>query len=240
MPIFTSKITQDGLLSRLSRRLAKPQATPSFERISGAQIPRQLPQHRSHGSVISGVELNRLQEHSIKMKSRVAQLAEANIIPGTNDIQKSESLNMRGERRGGGLRVVNLTENDLQSPCDSDETRTSQQNTASQNGEGLDDSELINKMATLFQEIEATEGKKRKEILDGHVDKILSAIDHDTKPVLRDVGAERKTNIVIFQMPEAAFSAEVGYARVGFREKCRAKWTRWFGSHEKGDEVELS
>jgi hypothetical protein len=99
------------------------------------------------------------------MKSRVAQLAEANIIPGTNDIQKSESLNMRGERRGGGLRVVNLTENDLQSPCDSDETRTSQQNTASQNGEGLDDSELINKMATLFQEIEATEGKKRKEIL---------------------------------------------------------------------------
>jgi hypothetical protein len=116
----------------------------------------------------------------------------------------------------------------------------SEQDTASQNGEGSDDNEPNNEMATLFQEIEATEGKKRKEILDGHVDKIFSSIDHDTKPVLRDVGAERKTNIVIFQMPEAAFSAEVGYARVGFREKYRAKWRRWFGSHEKGEEVEFS
>jgi len=44
--------------------------------------------------------------------------------------------------------------------------------------------------------------------------------------VLGDVGAERKTKIVIFQMPEAAFSAEVGYARVDFREKCRVKWRR--------------
>jgi hypothetical protein len=61
------------------------------------------------------------------------------------------------------------------------------------------------------------------EILEGHVDKIVSTIDHDTKPVLRDVSAERKTNIVIFQMPEAAFSVEVGYARVGFKEKCRMK-----------------
>jgi hypothetical protein len=51
---------------------------------------------------------------------------------------------------------------------------------------------------SLFQEIEATEGKKRKDILNGHVDKIFWAIDHDTKPALRNVGAERKTNIVIF------------------------------------------
>ena len=214
------------MLSCLSRRPAKSQATPSIERISGAYIPRQLPQHQSHDSVISGVELDTLQEHSIEMKSRAAQLVEAKIIPETNDIQRSESLNMRGERRAGHLRVVNLTENDPRSPCDSDETRTSQQDIASQNGEGSDESELINEMATLFREIEATEGKKRKEIMDGHVDKIFSAIDHDNKPVLRDVGAERKTKIVIFQMPEAAFSAEVGYARVDFREKCRVKWRR--------------
>jgi hypothetical protein len=217
--MFTFKAGKDGLLSRLLRRPAKSQATPSIERISGAYIPRQLPQHQSHNSVISGAELNTLQEQSIEMKSRAAQLVEAKIIPETNDIQLSESLNTRGERRGGRLRVVNLTENDLWSSCDSDETRKSQQDTASQNGEDSDDSELTNEMATLFQEIEATEGKKRKEILDGHVDKIFSAIDHDSKPALRDVGAERKIDIVIFQMPEAAFSAEVGYARVDFREK---------------------
>jgi hypothetical protein len=240
MPICTFEIRKDGFLSRLLRRPAKPQATSSFERISGAYIPRQLLQHESHDSVNSGIELNGLEERSIEMKSWAAQPVEAKIISETKDTKRSESLNMRGERSGGRLQVVNLTENDLRSSCDSDETRTSEQDTASQNGEDSDDSELNNEMATLFEEIEATEGKKGKERLDGHVDKIFSAIDNDTKSVLRDVGAERKTNIVIFQMSEAAFSAEVGYARVGFREKCRAKWRRWFGSHEKGKEVELS
>jgi hypothetical protein len=236
MPIFPFKIRKDGPLSHLSGRPAKPQATPSFERISGAYIPRQSPQHQSHDRVISGVELNTHEEHPIKMKSWAAQLVDGKIILGIDDIQRSESLNMGGERCGDRLRMVNLTENDLQSSCDSDESQTPQQDTASQNGEESDDSELNNEMATLFQEIEAMEEKKREQILDGHVDKI----DHDTKPVLRDVGAERKINIVIFQLPEVAFSAEVGYALVDFREKYGMKWRRWFGSYKKGEDVGLS
>jgi hypothetical protein len=85
MPVFPFKIRKDGLLSRLSPRPANPQATHRPNE-SGAYISRQPPQHQSHDSVPSGVEINRLEEHPIEMKSRAAQLVDGKIIPGTDDI----------------------------------------------------------------------------------------------------------------------------------------------------------
>jgi hypothetical protein len=158
LPILTFgyfKTRHDGLLPQ---QPTNPTVTSSFKRISGAYIPRQQPQHQSQDSGISGVGLDRLQQHTIETKCSATQLTAAKHIPGANDIQTGGSLNMRNGQCGGRLRVINPTESHMLQAHDSDETRGGQQDTFSQNNESEGVSKLIDDISTLYQELEAAEG----------------------------------------------------------------------------------